>query len=303
MKVKGIHAAPALVIAVMALSCAAGFADISAISGGNNPMLTVTVLQLMIIGIPSVFFCLLRGHDYTKRLRLKLIPARHLTMTVYSLAFLVFGSMALNLVMYKLFPNVSNEVTTSYMSYTVAEAGGAIYAAISLAIVPAVLEEFLCRGIISAEYNIYGSMTGVIMSALMFSMLHTSFVKFPIYLFTGIVLSLTASVSSSVLSSMLVHALNNIFVLFLEPYLYKIAAKSGSGLGLMMFMVVTLMLVFAFLFFMKAETLYSDRAYANEPAPLVRRKKANELPYILQAVLSPTFIILAVFFVIVTAIN
>ncbi len=303
MKVKGLHAAPALVIVIMALSCAAGFADISAISGGMSPMLTVTVLQLMIIGIPSVFFCLLRGHDYTKKLRLRLIPARHVTMTIYSLAFLVFGSMALNLVMYKLFPNVAGETSTSYMSYSVAEAGGAIYAAISLAIVPAVLEEFLCRGIISAEYNIYGSITGVIMSALMFSMLHTSFVKFPIYLFTGIVLSLTASVSSSVFSSMLVHALNNIFVLFLEPYLYRIAAKSGSGLGLMMFVVVTLMLVFAFLFFMKAESLYSDRAYANEPAPLVRRKKENDMPYILQALLSPTFIILAVFFIILTAVS
>ena len=303
MKVKGIHAAPALVIVVMALTCAAGFADISAISGGMSPMLTVTVLQLIIIGIPSVFFCLLRGHEFTKKLRLKLIPARHITMTIYSLAFLVFGSMALNLVMYTLIPTAFEDAATSYMSYTVAESGGAIYAAISLAIVPAVLEEFLCRGIISAEYNTYGSLTSVIMSALMFSMLHTSFVRFPIYLFTGVVLSLTASVSSSVLSSMLVHALNNIFVLFLEPYLYKIAAKSGSGLGLMMFIVVTLMLVFAFLFFMKAETLYSDRAYANEPAPLVRRRKPNELPHLLQALLSPTFIILAVFFVVLTAVN
>ncbi len=303
MKVKGIHAAPALVIIIMALTCGAGFVDIAAISGGASPMLTITVLQLIIIGVPSVFFCLLRGHEYTKRLRLRFIPARHLTMTVYSLAFLVFGSMALNLIMFRFFPTSFSEAATSYMSYTISEAGGAIYAAISLAIVPAVLEEFLCRGIISAEYNIYGSFTGVIMSAVMFAMLHTNFVKFPIYFFTGIVLSLTASVSSSVFSSMLVHMLNNIFVLFLEPYLYKIAAKSGSGMGLVMFVVVTLMLVFAFLFFMKAERLYSDRAYANEAAPLVRRRKENELPYIAQSVLSPTFIILAVFFVILTVVQ
>ncbi len=303
MKVKGIHAAPALVIVIMALTCGARFVDISAISGGASPMLTVTVLQLIIIGIPSVFFCLLRGHEYSKRLRLRLIPVRHLTMTIYSFAFLVFGSMALNLIMYRLFPSSFGEVATSYMSYTISEAGGAIYAAISLAIVPAVLEEFLCRGIISAEYNIYGSFTGVIMSATMFAMLHTNFVKFPIYFFTGIVLSLTASVSSSVFSSMLVHMLNNIFVLFLEPYLYKIAAKSGSGMALTMFVVVTLMLVFAFLFFMKAESLYSDRAYANEEAPLVRRRKDNELPYIAQSFLSPTFIILAVFFVVLTVVQ
>ncbi len=303
MKVKGIHAAPALIIIIMAFSCAAGFADISAISGGTNPMLTVTVLQLIIIGIPSVFFCLLRGHDYTKKLRLKLIPARNLTLTVYSLAFTVFGSMALSLIMYKLFPTAFTDTGNSYMSYTASETGGAIYAAISLAIVPAVLEEFLFRGIISAEYDTYGAVTGVIMSAVMFSMLHTSFVKLPIYLFTGVILSLTATAANSLFASMLVHALNNIFVLFIEPYLYKIAAKSDSGLGLMMFIVITLMLVFAFLFFMKTERLYSDRAYANEPAPLIRRKKENQLPHFLQAVLSPTFIILTVFYIVVTAVS
>ncbi|MBR0454357.1 MAG: hypothetical protein IIX25_01720, partial [Clostridia bacterium] len=79
MKIKGIHAAPALIIFIMALTCAAGFVDINTISGASNPMLTITVLQLVIIGIPSVFFCLLRGHDYSKKLRLRFIPARHIT--------------------------------------------------------------------------------------------------------------------------------------------------------------------------------------------------------------------------------
>ncbi len=265
-------------------------------------MLTITVLQLVIIGIPSVFFCLLRGHDYSKKLRIRLIPARHLTMTVYSLAFTVFGSMALSLIMYKFFPS-AYDTGNAYISYSAVETGGAIYAAISLAIIPAVLEEFLFRGIVSAEYSTYGALSSIIMSSAMFAMLHMSFVKLPIYLFTGVILALTASVSNSILSSMLVHCLNNIFVLFLEPYLYKIAAKSDSGLALTMFAVVTLMLVFAILFFMKAERLYSDRAYANDPAPLIRRKKENEFPHTVQALISPTFIILAFFFVILTVVS
>lgn len=303
MKVKGIHAAPALIIFIMALTCAANFADITALSGEASPMLTITVLQLVIIGIPSVFFCLLRGHDYSKKLRLRFIPARHITMTVYSLAFMVFGSMALSLIMYKFFPTAFSSSGSSYMSYSASDADGAIYAAVTLAIVPAVLEEFLFRGIIAAEYNTYGALTSIIMSTVMFSMLHMDFVRLPIYLFTGCVLALTASTSNSVFSSMLVHALNNIFVLFLEPYLYKIAAKSDSGLALMMFIVVTLMLIFAMLFFMKAERLYSDRAYANEEAPLVRKRKENEFPHTVQALISPTFVILAVFFIVATAVS
>ena len=302
MKIKGIHAAPALIIFIMALTCASGFVDINKISGTSNPMLTITVLQLVIIGIPSVFFCLLRGHDYSKKLRLRFIPARHITMTVYSLVFTVFGSMALSLTMYKLFP-AAYDAGNSLVSYTAVETGGAIYAAVTLALVPAILEEFLFRGIISAEYSTYGAAVSIIMSSVMFSMLHMSFVKLPIYLFTGVILALTAAVSDSIFPSMLVHGLNNIFVLFFEPYLYKIAAKSDSGLALMMFMVGALMLLFAVLFFMKAERLYGDRAYANEPAPLVRKKKDNEYPHIIQALISPTFIILAVFYVILSAVS
>ncbi|MBQ7836571.1 MAG: CPBP family intramembrane metalloprotease [Clostridia bacterium] len=302
MKIKGIHAAPALIIFIMALTCAAGFVDIKSISGASNPMLTITVLQLVIIGIPSVFFCLLRGHDYSKKLRLRFIPARHVTMTVYSLVFTVFGSMALSLMMYRLFPD-AYDTGNAFVSYTAVETGGAIYAAVTLALVPAILEEFLFRGIISAEYSTYGAATSIIMSSVMFAMLHMSFVKLPIYLFTGVILALTAAVSDSIISSMLVHGLNNIFVLFLEPYLYKIAAKSDSGLALMMFMVTALMLLFAVLFFMKAERLYGDRAYANEDAPLIRKRKDNEYPHMVQALISPTFIILAVFFVVLTVVS
>ena len=286
----------------MALTCAAGFVDIKSISGASNPMLTITVLQLVIIGIPSVFFCLLRGHDYSKKLRLRFIPARHVTMTVYSLVFTVFGSMALSLMMYRLFPD-AYDTGNAFVSYTAVETGGAIYAAVTLALVPAILEEFLFRGIISAEYSTYGAATSIIMSSVMFAMLHMSFVKLPIYLFTGVILALTAAVSDSIISSMLVHGLNNIFVLFLEPYLYKIAAKSDSGLALMMFMVTALMLLFAVLFFMKAERLYGDRAYANEDAPLIRKRKDNEYPHMVQALISPTFIILAVFFVVLTVVS
>lgn len=302
MKIKGIHAAPALIIFIMALTCAAGFVDIKSISGASNPMLTITVLQLVIIGIPSVFFCLLRGHDYSKKLRLRFIPARHVTMTVYSLVFTVFGSMALSLMMYRLFPD-AYDTGNAFVSYTAVETGGAIYAAVTLALVPAILEEFLFRGIISAEYSTYGAATSIIMSSVMFAMLHMSFVKLPIYLFTGVILALTAAVSDSIISSMLVHGLNNIFVLFLEPYLYKIAAKSDSGLALMMFMVTALMLLFAVLFFMKAERLYGDRAYANEDAPLILKRKDNEYPHMVQALISPTFIILAVFFVVLTVVS
>ena len=304
MKIKGIHSVPALTIAILTLSCITRFADIGRLSGASDPMLTVTVLQIIIIGIPSVFFCLLKGQDYGRELRLKLLPIKHLTLTVYALALTIFGSMALSLLLYKIFPAAfAASSANSYTGFAASQSSGAIYAALSLAIVPAVLEEFLCRGIIYSEYRSYGTFTAVFMSALIFAMLHTNFVRLPIYLFTGTILALVANTSKSIFASMLVHCAHNVFVLFLEPYIYKIAAKSGGGIMLMVFTVVTLLLIFALLFFAKCEMLYTERAYSGEKAPLVRRKKDGELPHFLQAISSPTFIILAFFFIILSVVN
>ncbi len=304
MKIKGIHSVPALTIAVLTLSCITHFADITKLSGASDPMLTVTVLQIIIIGIPSVFFCLLKGQDYGRELRLKLIPVKQLTLTVYALALTVFGSMALSLLLYKIFPEAfAASGANSYTGFTANQSGGAIYAALSLAIVPAVLEEFLCRGIVYTEYRTYGTFCAVFMSSLIFAMLHTNFVRLPIYLFTGVVLALVANTANSIFASMTVHCAHNVFVLFLEPYIYKIAAKSGGGIMLMVFIVVTLLLLFALLFFAKNESLYTERAYSGEKAPLVRRRKDGELPLFLQATTSPTFIILVFFYIILSVVN
>lgn len=304
MKVKGIHSIPALFIVVLALSCAANLVDIGAVSAGSSPMLTVTVLQIIIIGMPCVFFALLRGHDYGRELRIKLIPVRYLTLTVYALAFTIFGSMALSLILYKIFPTqFAASAANTYTGYTAVESGGAVYAALSLAVVPAVLEEFLCRGIAYNEYKTYGAFSAVFMSSMCFAMLHTNFIRLPIYLITGVILALVANASGSIIASMAVHSAHNVFVLFLEPYIYKIAAKSGAGIMLMMFIVITLLLIFAILFFAKLESLYREKAHSGEKSPLIRKQRDGELPHFVQAVTSPTFVILAVFYIVLSIIG
>lgn len=302
MKVKGIHAAPALIIIILALCAAAGFLDFTEISGGQ-PMLTVTVLQLVILGIPCVFYCLLRGHEFTSKLRLRLMSGRQLVLTLYAFVLTLFGSMALSLMMYMLFPEAFASNPGVFFGVHSAEASdGAIYAAISLAVLPAVLEEFLFRGVVSAEYSPYGAVTAAVMSSLAFSMLHMDFVRLPVYFFTGIILALTAGAANSIYASMLVHAANNVFVLFFEKYVYAAAAKSGGGPVLLFFVIISVTLIFAVLFFGRAQKLYFERARKKEAAPLVRGKREGELPGILQALTAPTFILLAIFYIILTAV-
>lgn len=295
MKIKGIHAAPALLIIISALLCGANLIDVEAISKNTNIYLTVMVLELIILGVPSAFFCILRGVGYSQGLRIKMMKTRHITITIWAFLFMTAGSIVLSFLMYYLFPDA---FIASALSNTVNGSVSRIYLLITFALLPALLEEFLFRGVVSAEYSSYGASVAVIMSSLCFGLLHFSFVRLPIYFFMGIILALTAGATRSLLPSVLIHAANNAFVLFFETYLYRIAGKHSGGLILLAFLIGTATLIFAILFFSRAEKLYYGYGVMNRPSPMIRKRKVGELPLQAQAFLSPTFILFAVFAVI-----
>ncbi|MBS5725650.1 MAG: CPBP family intramembrane metalloprotease, partial [Clostridiales bacterium] len=271
--------------------------DIEAISQNTNVYLTIMVLELIILGIPAVFFCILRGGGYSKELRIRMMQTRHITITVWAFLFMTSGSIVLSFIMYYFFPDA---FVASAMAGGLTTETSRLYLLITFALLPALLEEFIFRGILSAEYSSYGASVAVIMSSLCFGLLHFSFVRLPIYFFMGVILSLTAGATRSLMPSILIHAANNAFVLFFETYLYRIAGKHSGGLILLAFLIGVATLVFAILFFSRAEKLYYGYGVMNRPSPLLRKRKPGELSLPAQAFLSPTFILFVVFSVILT---
>ncbi|MBQ2730360.1 MAG: CPBP family intramembrane metalloprotease [Clostridia bacterium] len=300
MKVKGIHAAPALVLVVAAMMCCADFLDISKISGDASPYLTISILQLICIGVPTVFFCILRGNEYRSQLGLRLMRVKHITLSVYALLFIVSGTMALSLLMYSAFPEAfaMSGMDSKNGEIAALGVGDSIYAALTFAILPAILEELLFRGVVRAEYSKYGAAASVILSSVLFALLHFSPVRFPLYFFTGIILAMTASAANTIIPTVVIHVANNLFVLYFEKYIYKIAGKHSGGLTLLVFMVVSVMLISAILFFGKVERLYREYAANNRPSPLVKKVTIADSPLIVQAILSPTLLLLIVFWVV-----
>lgn len=300
MKVKGIHAAPALVTVVAAMMCAADYLDISKISGDASPYLTLAFLQIICIGLPFVFFCLLRGNEYRASLGIRMMKVKHITLSVYSLIFIVSGTMALSLLMYTLFPEAfaASGMDSKNAAITQYTTGDSIYAAVTFAILPAILEELLFRGVIRAEYSKWGGAAAVILSSVLFAFLHFSPVRFPLYFFTGIVLALTAGAADSIMPTVIIHIMNNVFILYFEKYIYRIAGKHSGGIILLAFIVVSVMLISAIMFFIKAEKLYFDFSVENKPAPLIRKVKPADPPLLVQAFLSPSLLILCAFWVV-----
>lgn len=298
MKVKGIHAAPALIIVISALIVSANYLDISKISGGVNPYLTVMALEIACIGLPAGFFCILRGTKYKDRLNLKLPKVKHAAFSLYSLLLIVSGSIALSLLLYWLMPESFAASATTGLQGSVEMTGmtDSLYAALAFGVLPAILEEFLFRGVIMAEYSPYGGGVAVVFSSLLFSFMHFAPVRLPIYIFTGIILALTACATRSVIVTAVIHAVYNVFTLYFEKYVYKIAAKQSGGMILLTFIVVTVLLISAILFFGRAEKLYRALGRENAPSPLRLKKNTGDAPPLLAALLSPTFLLMAVFF-------
>lgn len=302
MKIKGAHAAPALVIIISALICAANYLDITKISGSVNPYLTVMALEIGCIGLPCVFFCLLRGTEYRERLNIRLMRVSHVTVSVYALILLIATGIALSLITYRIFPEAFASSATAGLRGSVEETGmtDTLYAALAFGVLPAILEEFLFRSIVLAEYSPSGGAVAVIFSSLMFGMMHFTPVRLPIYFFTGVILAITLCATGSIIATSVIHASYNVFTIYFEKYIYRVAAKQSGGLILLTFIVVTVLLVFAILFFGRVEKLYRQKSENNLPSPMRIKRHPGDTPPFLSALLSPTFLIFIVFFVIVS---
>lgn len=97
---------------------------------------------------------------------------------------------------------------------------------ISIAIVPALAEEFLFRGCILSNLLPYGKVTAVIASAFLFSMMHCNFAQFLYTFAAGIVLGLVYVETGSIWTSTFIHLFNNFYSL-IQQIIYQ---RSGESL-------------------------------------------------------------------------
>ncbi len=90
---------------------------------------------------------------------------------------------------------------------------------VSVAVVPALAEEFMFRGVILTVLRRYGDTFGIFMSALLFGFLHGNFIQTPFAFVVGLVLGYVTVYTGSMLPAMIIHFANNA-VSVLMSYLY-----------------------------------------------------------------------------------
>ena len=100
---------------------------------------------------------------------------------------------------------------------------------LSTVIVPALVEEFACRGLILGSLRKYGDGFAVLTSAIVFGLMHGNFEQMPFAFIIGLVLGFIVVKTDSLLIAMAVHAFNNFVSVFFSYFAGGISAAAQNA--------------------------------------------------------------------------
>lgn len=261
----------------------------------DSEYLGVILLQVLIFLVPGLVYCKLRGNTFTDRLRLSLPRPSHILFLFAALLALITGCLLISI-----WTGGIQTLENGFTLYDTFSAkgddsvGNVIYLLLAYAVLPAVCEEFIFRGVICVTLEPRGLATTVVYSALSFAMLHFNLRHFPVYLFAGLLLCLVLYCTRSLVATVLVHFAYNAFGLFGQPALTRFYVYTGST-ELFSFLLTVIFLLSAILLCGEAARIYRVYSRTGVPAPYRVDLPRNELPLrLLGTVFPPIGIVCAV---------
>ena len=230
-------------------------------------------LQLAILLLPALFFIRMRGRGYGKAIRLRRPAAAHIPLLICAFFLLLVGGFLLS----ALFGG-THTIGNSSSSFEQASPNGVLQALIAipvLALLPAVCEELLFRGILCTELDRRGALRAILVGSLLFALIHFDLANLPVYFYAGALLTLVLYVTDSLIATMIIHALYNLVSLFGQRYLNAFYSFTGNP-ELFLFLLILIFLVALLFFALLCANHYRARAEHNVRPP------RRDIPYDVQ---------------------
>lgn len=240
----------------------------------ENEYFSVVILQMMIFLLPGAIWCKFSGEKYISKLRLRMIKGNSVLLIISSALLIASGSLLLG-VLFGGLESLSNNFSLydTFISKDQGTIPNKIYLIVAYALLPAICEEFIYRGILCCEYERGGVMRAVVVSSVFFALLHFNIQNIPMYLFSGVILAMTYYATRSLFGAMLAHFLYNIFGLFGQPYMSNLYQITSSP-TLFIIIVAVVCLVSGIIFCGEAARLYKNYLYKSYSAdyrkPLIK---------------------------------
>lgn len=180
------------------------------------------VMELAFVGI-SVVYCHVRKADFVSVVKLKPSKNPYQYLLLFPIAFctiLVFYPLAL---LFLQFLAVIGYPVTSVITINFTSVGVYFLALLCMAILPAIGEEIVCRGmLLGGGLNTRDVTFGIFISALLFSLMHANPMQTVHQFGLGVVLATLFILSGSIVPCMIVHFLNNFITLTVTAYIPKV---------------------------------------------------------------------------------
>lgn len=193
------------------------------------------VISQLVIALPSMLYLIFVRKSYTVPLRLKRMKVSNILLCV--LFFILIRPVLTFINTISLL--YSNNTISLYM-FAVGEEVSVIPALIVIAIMPAIFEESVYRGMFYNEYSKAKPLAAMLLSALLFALMHGNLNQFTYAFFMGIVFSLLIEATDSLLSTMVLHFLTNassVILVYAVPWLlgvmeelYNVALVEGDSM-------------------------------------------------------------------------
>lgn len=262
----------------------------------DDLLLGISLVQILVLILPCMLYYLIRGRKFASPMLFSPIGPRHIGLILFSALTFVSGGLVIKFVfrsaadravnMAGFFDGLSERIDNPPFAGVL----------LALVVIPAVCEEILFRGVLLAEYRSLGEINAVAITSLCFAMLHFSLTDFPAYLFAGLLLGTVTVVSRSVIPATLLHLLSNALNIFASDQFLSITLQK-NGAFFVGFLLTVLFGFSLFFFLYCVEHLYFRYAEQPPETSLPPKNRAN----LSGIFLSPTFLVLIVAFLLITA--
>lgn len=159
-------------------------------------------------------------------------------LTLLLLPVMIFSSVIINIISTSIQEYAGIEFTGSPMSdISIKGAESTVMAFLSIAVIPAILEEFAVRGVVLQSLRRYGDKFAIVMSALLFSLLHGNMVQIPYTFVGGIILGYLAVKTNSLWPPIILHFLNNAYSVIVLSVTDTLGDTAGNMAVLLMYAV------------------------------------------------------------------
>ena len=231
----------------------------------SNGLLAPAILEIVAVLLPAylVILAVYPGRSPIDQIRAVgpwKLRAKYIFFIIFASAFLICASVPIAIIFGATGKQAEGFVllgtfVAGKSEYTVALP----YLILVYAVIPAIAEEILLRGLVLSQLRGVGFAAGAAVSALLSALLNFSVAGFIPAVFAAIVLCFVMYTTRSLVACIITHFVFNLYRLMLESNVSAYYESSSSRV-LLIVVVIGLTLIFGALFFGEAARLYGERA-------------------------------------------